>query len=195
MSNEEGAPQAKGKRKMWIVAVVVALVVVAAIAAVVLMQKNDGGGTNENINTPLQDMIVKGSDLPSGWRVAAAYQPGYQGTLPGPYSEAGGTGLAYNESGSQKLYVTVLLVRCANVTSASDLFDACKAALETNVGATHNGTVGDHSVIVNSTTGSKYLWFIHKNILCGIVFMPTVGFTYSDAQAEQLALIQLDKIA
>jgi len=99
MSLKEGEGKVDGSRKplLAIAAIVVVVIIVAAVLVVVMLPSGNNPNSEANINTSVSDMIIKPADLPAGWTIASPFYPGYQGTLPGNYSEAGGIGLNLTE--------------------------------------------------------------------------------------------------
>jgi hypothetical protein len=161
---------------------------------------DDGSNGNDTIGTSVAEMILDDSDLATGWAVASPFYPGYQGNLPGEYVEAGGIGLNFT-AGGEEMYVTILLVKCVNVSQAQEMWVGVKSTFNlTKPGAWNEIQYADGALLTElGGTGmgshqGKYLWFLHKNVLCGMVFTFIDGSERTDQQLLDFADLQLGKI-
>jgi hypothetical protein len=202
-SGEQSPVGESRKRTSLVIAaiVVVIIVVVAALAITVWPGGRSNSNSNGNINTDVINMIIQPTDLPTGWTIASPFYPGYQGTLPGNYSQAGGIGLNLTQQGQEKMYLIVLLVKCANTSQAHQMWIGMKAVLNnTMTGNVHATDFADLAMLSNLTnTGQgesqgKYLWFMDKNVICGMIFTFEKGYTQTDQQLLEIANLQLEKI-
>jgi hypothetical protein len=203
MSGKEKGPAGSRRRFLLVTAVVgvAAILVVTIVAISIWSGADDNPAGGDIIDTSVGEMIVQPRDMPVGWAVASPYQPGYQGTLPGAYSEAGGVGYNLTQDGQERMYLIITLVKCVNTTQADQMYIGVEAAFNASKpGEWQAINFAEAALITNLTTTGmgpyegKYLWFMEKNVLCGMIFTFKNGYTQTDQQLLDIARIQLEKI-
>jgi len=87
-----------------------------------------------------------------------------------------------------------MVVKCANKTQAQQMWVGVKAVFNiTKPGDWHTTDFAEAAILTNLTnTGlgsfqGKYLWFVEKNVLCGMVFSFENGYTQTDQQLLEIA--------
>lgn len=189
----------KGRGLQVVVVLGVVVIIIMGILAVTMAPASEQDqGT---ISTSVEDMMLRSQDMPSNWTVAVPYYSGYQGTLPGNFSEAGGIAMNLTGGGVEEMCLAIALVRCANLSDAHQMWTGVKAAFNVTLqGQWRSVELADAGLLTNLTSTShgtdqgKFLWFMKKNVLCGMAFTFEHGYLRTDAQLLELASLQLQKI-
>jgi len=196
----ENVPSGKGDRpKARLLVACICIVAVVISAALLVIVANGDKGTGP-ISTSVQDMVLDEGDLPSGWKVAAPFQPFVQGYLPGNKTSAGGIGFNNTIAQANELYMISMLIKYATVEEAAAALEEIKSMTIATMGDWTNGTIGDGSIMGDYNYFDykigKAIWFQERNVLCTMQYyaFTNVPGEVTDEMMIEMANLQLAKI-